>query len=99
MIIHYQRLGSTLRMSPEGRIDTLTAPELDQAVQQNLDGVTLLILDLAEVNFISSAGLRVLLSAQKRMNRQGTMIVEHVCPAIMEVLEMTGFAEIMDIRN
>lgn len=99
MTIHHQRQGNALRVSPEGRIDTLTAPELEQVLQQNLDGVTALTLDLAAVNFVSSAGLRVLLSAQKRMNRQGTMTVEHVCATVMEVLEMTGFTDIMDIRN
>ena len=88
----------TLTITPEGRLDTLTAPELEAELKSSLDGVTALTLDLKNLEYISSAGLRVLLSAQKTMNKQGTMVLENVRPEIMEILEITGFADILTIR-
>ncbi len=90
--------GQTLTLALEGRLDTTTAPELETVVRTSLDGVTKLILDLSQLDYLSSAGLRVLLSAQKQMNRRGKMIVRHVCETVMEVFNMTGFSDILTIE-
>ena len=82
----------------EGRLDTLTAPELEQAFADSLDGVSDLTLDFEKLDYISSAGLRVLLAAQKTMNRQGRMKLTHVNETIMEIFEVTGFSEILTIE-
>ncbi len=87
-----------LKFSIQGRIDTNTSPELDKAVNESIDGVTNLIFDFEKVEYISSAGLRVLLSAQKKMNKQGTMKVINVGDAIMEIFEVTGFSDILTIE-
>lgn len=88
--------GSTLSISLSGRLDTNTAPQLE-AVLQSLEGVAELDLDFAALEYLSSAGLRVLLAAQKVMNRQGRMVVRHVNETIMEVFEVTGFVDILTI--
>ena len=80
-----------------GRLDTTTAPELEKELKASLDGVTTLIIDMTELDYISSAGLRVLLSAQKIMNRQGEMKVTNVGEPIMEIFEVTGFSDILTI--
>ena len=82
----------------QGRLDTVTAPDLEKALKDSLDGITELTLDLKELDYISSAGLRVLLSAQKRMMKQGEMKVIHVNEAIMEIFEVTGFSDILTIE-
>lgn len=97
MTIKKTRAGAKLTLALEGRLDTTTAPQLDTELAANLDGVTELVLDLGDLVYLSSAGLRSILAAQKRMNRQGSMSVCHVCPAIMEVFEMTGFVDILTI--
>lgn len=99
MEISKSKNGSTLILSPAGRLDTTSAPELDSALQESLDGVTELILDLSALEYMSSAGLRILLSTQKRMNTQGKMVVKNVNATIMEVFEITGFADILTIEN
>lgn len=81
-----------------GRLDTTTAPMLDKTINEDIRDVTHLILDIKDVAYISSAGLRVLLSAQKKMQRIGSMKVMNVCPEVMEVFEMTGFADILVIE-
>ena len=81
----------------EGRLDTVTAPELESALKEILPGLTVLTLDFEKLEYISSAGLRVLLSAQKIMSRQGEMKLTHVSSAIMDILEVTGFTEILTI--
>lgn len=86
-----------LSLAINGRLDTITAPELEAEIS-NLDGVTALVLDIAELEYISSAGLRVLLAAQKKMAPQGTMVIRNVAPAVMEVFEITGFADILTIE-
>ena len=86
-----------LTLKLEGRIDTKSAPELDELVKTSLDGVTSLIIDLKEVAYISSAGLRVLLIAQKQMNKQGGMKIINVSEDIMEIFEVTGFSDILTI--
>ena len=82
----------------EGRLDTLTAPDLEKELGDVLEDVTELILDFSSLDYISSAGLRVLLAAQKRMNRQGSMKVIGVNGTIQEIFEVTGFSEILTIE-
>ena len=82
----------------EGRLDTVTAPELEAELKETLDGLTSLIIDFEKLEYISSAGLRVLLAAQKVMGRQGTMKVIHVNEPIMEIFEVTGFTDILTIE-
>ena len=82
----------------EGRVDTTTAPQLEQEIKGSIDGVTELILDFAKLDYISSAGLRVLLSAQKTMNKQGEMRIRNVNETVMEILDVTGFIDILTIE-
>ena len=98
MTINTAKEGTALTVALEGRLDTTTAPELEKALTEALDGVETLIIDLAKLEYISSAGLRVLLSAQKRMMKQGAMQVIHVNEAIMEICEVTGFSDILTIE-
>lgn len=88
-----------LTIALEGRLDISTAPELEQVVVGSLDGVTELVFDLEKLVYISSAGLRVLLLAQKKMNKQGSMKVIHVNEMVMEVFVNMGFAGIMTIEQ
>ena len=81
-----------------GRLDTTTAPTLDKAINEDIEGTKDLVIDLKGIEYISSAGLRVLLSAQKKMQKIGSMKVIGVCDAVMEVFEMTGFADILVIE-
>lgn len=81
-----------------GRLDTMTAPSLDKMIGGELDGITELTLDMNALEYISSAGLRVILSAQKKMQKIGSMKLIGVCEPVMEVFEMTGFADILDIE-
>lgn len=90
--------GAALTLELEGRLDTTTAPELEAVLGKSLEGVTSLVLDMQELNYLSSAGLRVILTAQKRMNKQGKMTVRHVKETIMEVFEVTGFVDILNIE-
>ena len=87
-----------LTVALTGRLDTTTAPELEKELKASLDGVTTLVIDMAALEYISSAGLRVLLSAQKTMNKQGEMKVVHVGETIMEIFEVTGFSDILTIE-
>ena len=84
--------------SLSGRLDTTTAPDLEKELKESLGGVSELVLDFAGLEYISSAGLRVLLSAQKTMNRQGKMIVKNVNETIMEIFEVTGFSDILTVE-
>lgn len=81
-----------------GRLDTNTAPELENELKKDLPNVTELVLDFEELKYISSAGLRVVLSTQKVMNKQGNMVIENVNDFVMEVFEATGFVDILTIR-
>lgn len=81
-----------------GRLDTTSAPALEKAINEDIGDAKNLVLDLKGVQYISSAGLRVLLGAQKKMQKIGSMKVTNVCEAVMEVLEMTGFADILVIE-
>jgi len=90
--------GTALTLVLEGRLDTATAPQLEKELKENLTGITDLTLDMKELSYLSSAGLRVLLTAQKQMNRQGKMVLKNVCETIMEVFEVTGFVDILTIE-
>ena len=90
--------GTKVEFALEGRLDTVTAPDLEKALNESLSGKEELILDFAGLEYISSAGLRVLLSAQKVMNRQGKMTLRHVNETIMEIFEVTGFSDILTIE-
>ena len=90
--------GSTLTVALAGRLDTTTAPQLEGELKAAMEGITALTLDMAELEYISSAGLRVLLSAQKTMNRQGEMTLIHVNETIQEIFEVTGFSDILTIK-
>lgn len=96
MTIAKTREGGKLTLALEGRLDTTTAPQLEAEVK-HLDGVTELVLDFEKLEYLSSAGLRVILAAQKTMNRQGTMVIRQVNETIMEVFEVTGFVDILTI--
>ena len=85
------------KLKLEGRLDTVTAPDIDSKVKEVLPDVTELVFDFENLEYISSAGLRVLLSAQKAMNGKGTMTVMNVNEAIMEIFEVTGFSDILTI--
>ena len=98
MNINMTTEGRTLTTAVEGRLDTTTAPELEAVLKESLTGVTQLTMDLDKLEYISSAGLRVLLSAQKTMDRQGTMKVTGVGEVIMEIFEVTGFSDILTIE-
>ncbi len=84
--------------SLEGRLDTVTAPELEKALKESLEGVSKLTLDFEGLDYISSAGLRVLLSVQKLMSKQGSMKLRRVGETIMEIFEVTGFSDILTIE-
>lgn len=98
MTINKERNNGTLKLSIEGRLDTVTAPELEKIVNEETTDVQELVFDMTALEYISSAGLRVLLAAQKKMNKQGSMKLTAVCDAVMEVFEMTGFADILVIE-
>ena len=88
---------SKVSFSLEGRLDTMTAPLLESEIQGKLDGVTDLEFNFAKLTYISSAGLRVLLAAQKIMNKQGSMVIKNVCDEIKEIFEVTGFSDILTV--
>ena len=90
--------GSKLTVALEGRLDTNTSPDLEASLQESLDGVTELVLDLEKLDYISSAGLRVLLAAHKMMSKQGSMKVVHVNTTVMEIIEITGFLDILTVE-
>lgn len=98
MTINKELNGSSLTLTVEGRLDTMTAPMLEAQLKESADGITELIFDFAELQYISSAGLRVLLAAQKMMNKQGRMVIRNVCETVTEVFEVTGFSEILTIE-
>lgn len=95
MDIEKQKNGNKLNVKLAGRLDTKTAPELKEVLENNLDDVEELTFDLSELIYISSAGLRIILSCQKRMNNQGSMKVTNVQDIVMEVFESTGFVDIL----
>ena len=90
--------GAKLTLALEGRLDTTTAPQLEAEVRDALTGVNELVLDFSQLEYLSSAGLRVILAAQKIMNKQGKMVIRHVNETILEVFEVTGFSDILTIE-
>lgn len=97
MTIYRTATGNSLTLALEGRLDTTTAPQLDAEIKNSLKGITQLTIDMEKLVYLSSAGLRVILAAQKKMNRQGKMFIRNVCDTIMEVFEVTGFTDILNI--
>lgn len=99
MNIQKETNGTALKIALEGRLDTMTAPQLESALNDGIENITSLEFDFTKLDYISSAGLRVLLSAQKIINKQnGKMVVRKVKPEIMEVFEITGFVDILTIE-
>ena len=90
--------GSALNVVLDGRLDTTTAPELEQQIKDDIEGVKELTFDMEKLDYISSAGLRVLLSCQKIMTKQGSMVVKNVSEEVMEIFEVTGFSDILTIE-
>lgn len=90
--------GSDLKLILEGRLDTTTAPQLEAELNNSISGVTALKFDFEKLDYISSAGLRVLLSSQKTMNKQGTMVISNVSAEVKEIFDVTGFSDILTIQ-
>lgn len=89
--------GTTLKVTVEGRIDTTTVPVAEAELRSSIGGITELVLDFGKLEYISSAGLRVILAMQKIMMRQGSMVIRNVNETVMEVFEVTGFSDILTI--
>ena len=98
MDIGIKRITEETRIEITGRLDTTTAPELEETIATDVSDKTNLVLDVKGMEYVSSAGLRVLLAAQKKMSKHGTMKVVNVCPEVMEIFEITGFTEILTIE-
>lgn len=98
MEIKKKKEGDSLTIAIEGRLETTTAPELESAVKDSIEGVKQLTFDFSKVDYISSAGLRVLLNAQKIMNRQGGMKVCNINEIVAEIFDVTGFSDILTIE-
>ena len=98
MEIRENRNGSELTVALAGRLDTLSSPELEEKIEDMLEGVEKLVFDFAELRYISSAGLRVMLTAMQIMEDQGEMTVKNVCQDVMDVFEVTGFVEDLNIE-
>ena len=98
MEINKQADGGKLTLTLNGRLDTMTSPDLEAVLKESLDGVTELVFDCSDLEYISSAGLRVLLGAQKVMNGAGKMLIRNVNEPVMEVFEVTGFTDVFTIE-
>ncbi len=98
MTITKEQNGNALTIFLSGRLDTTTAPELESEIKQDLEGIKELIFHFGNLEYISSAGLRVIMSAQKIMSKQGTMIVTNASEEVKEIFEVTGFSSIIEIR-
>ena len=98
MTIDVKKIADQVTITVAGRLDTTTAPALEKAINENVQEEKHLVLDIKELEYLSSAGLRVLLGAQKKMQKIGSMTVRNVCEEIMEIFEMTGFADILVIE-
>ena len=99
MTIEIKKNQTTTSFEIVGRLDTITAPVLEKTINENSNNIQNLILDLKGLEYISSAGLRVLLGAQKKMQKIGSMKLINICDDVMEILEMTGFADILTIEK
>lgn len=98
MTINQNKNGSKLVLAVEGRLDTTTAPQLESEIKSSISGITELEFDFNKLDYISSAGLRVLLSAQKIMNKQGSMVIHGASEDLMEIFDVTGFIDILTIE-
>lgn len=98
MNVEIKRNAEVIIIEIEGRLDTTTAPKLDKTINEVLNDTNKLVLDIKALEYISSAGLRVLLSAQKKIQKNGSMVIRNVCEEIMDIFEMTGFADILTIE-
>ena len=98
MEITKTRNGNDLTVSVAGRLDTVTSPELEAALANEFDGTNELILDFEKLDYISSAGLRVLLTAHKRMSRSGRLVIKNINETVGDVLEVTGFSDILNVE-
>ena len=98
MTIDIKKNGKEITLAIVGRLDTLTSPALDKAVNEDAADATGIIMDMKELEYISSAGLRVLLGAHKKMQKTGFLRLTNVTESVMDVLEMTGFADILEIE-
>ena len=99
MTINFEKNGTTLTVKPEGRLDSANSPDFEQRLEQEMDGITQLIIDLEMVEYVSSGGLRVLLGAQQEMeDRGGAMKVIHVNSHIMQIFDMVGFLDIITVE-
>ena len=98
MIIEKQVTDSAMTIKVIGRLDSVTSPQLEEVTSKELEGITDLTFDFSELEYISSAGLRVILISQKTMNNQGSMKVIHVNDTVMEIFEVTGFVDVLTIE-
>ena len=98
MTVTTQKEGTKLTVKAEGKLGTTSAPELEKALKNNISGVTELVFDLGGLDYMASAGLRVLLSSAKVMKKQGTMKIINVTPPVMDVFTFTGMADVLDIE-
>ena len=98
MIAKQNKEGNKLTIYIQGKVDTVTAPQLEKELEASLDGIEELVLDLSDMEYISSAGLRVLLTAQKRMNKQGKMTMVGVNETVEEIFDITGLLDIFTIQ-
>ena len=98
MTIEKNLNGTELNLKVEGRLDTTTAPELEATLKESYEGITKLVLNFENLAYLSSAGLRVLLTAQKVMNKQGEMVIQNINETISEIFEVTGFVDILTIE-
>ena len=98
MLINKELKGTELTIALEGRLDTTTAPQLESELNETIDKLTRLVIDMEKLSYISSAGLRVLLKAQKIMNKQGSMLIKNVNQEIKDIFEVTGFNDILNIE-
>ena len=99
MVITKKQDAEKLTVELEGRLDTVTSPQLEAELRSSVNGITELVFDFSNLDYISSAGLRVLLTAQKVMNKQGEMKIKNVKPEIMDIFEVTGFVDILNIEG
>lgn len=98
MNVTMNRNGTELTVAVEGRLDTITSPELEKQLEPALKGVEKLVFEMKDLKYISSAGLRILLTAMQVMEEQGSMVLRNVCPEIMDVFEVTGFIDDLNIE-
>lgn len=98
MTINKLQEGNTLIVALDGRLDTMTSPELEKELKESMDGAESLVLDFGKLDYISSAGLRVLLSAHKQMKNKGGLTVKNVNEVVQEIFDVTGFADILTIE-